>query len=93
MKVSTRFNMYCYIISACFCKSFNIMIRVFNHQMNIKRQLCNWTNRFNNKRPNRNVWYKVAIHYINVQHSRAALCHRLDLIRQVGKIRRQYGRR
>jgi hypothetical protein len=35
----------------------------------------------------------MTIHYIHVQHGCAAFCHRLDLIAQVGKIRRQYGRR
>ena len=41
--------------------------RLFHHQMNVKRDIRNLPERGDNAHPERDGWYKHAVHDINVQ--------------------------
>jgi hypothetical protein len=64
--MGAAFNMNRYDIRAGIGESINIVIRILYHQVYVKRKTCKSSDAFNNRRPQRYIRYKMAVHYINM---------------------------
>ena len=59
--------------------------------MNVKRDIRNLPERGDNAHPERDGWYKHAVHDINVQIFRPRLFNPFNLLSQLGTVRCQDG--
>src|SRR5204863_7981594 len=89
---SFRFDMDGYRIRAGLEKARKIMIRMFDHQMDVERKLGVFADRRDDRGPERNVVHKMAIHDVEVQPVRARFFRAMDLGFEMRKIRRENGR-
>ncbi|GFP33797.1 hypothetical protein HKBW3S42_02136, partial [Candidatus Hakubella thermalkaliphila] len=62
------FKMHRKIILPRFYKIVQVFVRLFYHQMHIKRNSCYLFKCFYNLRPYRYIRHKMAVHYIYVKH-------------------------
>ena len=67
----------------------NVVVRVFDHQMNVQRRLHVLAQRGHHRRANRDVGYEVAIHHVHMQQGCPCIQHGLHLLGKAGKISRQ----
>lgn len=90
VQVPARLLVYRDPVGPCLGEIPNILIGVLYHQMAIERQPGCLAERFNHWRPNRQIGHKMAIHDVHVDDAAAARGCPFYLIRQVGKVGRQY---
>ena len=76
-------------VSASLGKLWDVLIRILNHQVTIKRQFRRLAQRSHDRRPNGHVGYKMAVHDVDVEDGTAALGCGAYLIRQAGEVCRQ----
>ncbi|MNW57924.1 hypothetical protein D3C74_357600 [compost metagenome] len=87
MQMHTCFRMNSNYMCSRFCECRDVLFRIFNHEMHIKRQLCQWSNRSHNERAKRKIWYKMSIHDIDMNPIGSAALYLCNLFSQLGKIR------
>src|SRR5688572_2716929 len=78
------------LIRTRFDKYRSIAIGISDHQVSIESQLGDLPDSLHHRRAEGEIWHEVAVHYIDVQHSYPCALDFADLIRQPGKVRRQY---
>ncbi len=91
--MAAGFHMYGDPVCARFCKIFQVLIRIFYHQMDIKRDIRNFPHSGNNQRTDCDIGYKVTIHNIHMDKIGSALYNVSYIFTQSGKISRQNRRR
>lgn len=92
MKMPGRLDMHRDDIGACVSKGADILIRMFDHQMDVQDGAClvrQGAKRAHNKRANGDVGYEVSIHHVHVQPFGAGRYSGSTLFTQSGKIGRQ----
>lgn len=63
-----------------------MILGVINHQMNIQRQGCQRTQCADHRSSESEVWYKMAIHYVDMDPVTAVFGNMCDSITQSRKI-------
>src|SRR3989344_5558420 len=77
------------MIGAGLSKTFNVAFGLFNHEMRVKRQLCETADGFDNEGPDRDVRDKMAVHHVDMKPIAARLFHFFDFGRQMREVSRQ----
>jgi hypothetical protein len=72
-------------------KLFHIPFRFFNHQVHIQRQAGYLAYRLHHQWADGDVWYKAAIHDINMDVVGTGSLNSPDFVAQTGKISGKYG--
>ncbi len=67
----------------------NKLVRILDHHVAVDRQPGHLAQRFQHRSPNRQIGHKMPIHNVEVDDSSATRLGSLNLIRQMGEIRRQ----
>src|SRR5579884_1474238 len=67
------------------------LVRVFNHQVAVKRQVCGLAQRLHHRGPERNIGDEVPVHHIYMDDAAAAALRRGNLVGKARKISRKYG--
>src|SRR5215813_5169034 len=65
------------------------LVRTFDHKVTVERNLRNFAERGDNRRPDREIGDEVAVHYVNVQNRRSTLDGSLSLCAEPREVRRQ----
>ncbi len=86
MDIRIAFNMDADPIGTGVNEGLDVILRFFNHKMDIKWERCNSPAGFNDEWTHGNVGYKMAIHHINVNPVNAGVLRLVYLIREVSKI-------
>src|SRR5262249_11705919 len=67
----------------------NVLIRIFDHEMAVERQLRRFAQRLHHRRPDCDIGHEVSVHDIDMDESRTALGGNLHLVREMREISRQ----
>ena len=67
------------------------LVGILDHQVAIERQVGDLAQAFHHRRPDGDVGHKMAVHDVDVDDRAAAALGRGNLVRQMGKIRREDG--
>src|SRR5439155_26987941 len=79
-------------VCAGFNKRRDVFIRIGNHQMDIERKLCRFSNGFDYRWTDRNVWNEVPVHHVHVNQVGASRFNRAYVFAERSKVRRHDGR-
>ena len=69
-----------------------ILIRVGDHQMDVEHLVGRLAQRLDDRRADRDIRHKMAVHDIHMDVFRARVGRDLDIALQIGKVRRKDGR-
>jgi hypothetical protein len=81
-----RFNMDRNRVGPCIDETRQIVIGMLNHQVNIKRQICDFANGRDHARAERNIVDEMTVHDVAMDPIGSRLFHPANLIGQSGKI-------
>src|SRR5262245_2581234 len=89
MQMSISFNVHRNHLRTGFDELFSVTTGLRNHQVSIDRQTSCCHERLHNWEPDRDVWYEMTVHHIDVKNGRATTFDSLDLFSETRKIRGQ----
>ncbi len=69
------------------------LVGIFDHQMAVEGNIDGLAKARDNRRPNRNIGHKVAVHHIDMEEGGATSHRGIGIFSQAGEIGRQNGRR
>src|SRR5262245_27445902 len=70
-------------------ESWNVLVRIGDHQMHIEWKTSDFSNRLDHGRSDRNVWHEMAVHDVHVKGVGAGVFDFPDVIPEGSEIRRQ----